>query len=653
MNGTDAGLRAATAGALALVVVALLMNTCAMDRLEKQVIRQTKALEGIAGGGGGAPRQASAQPSGGAPAASGGSAEPGTGTGFEAVGWGGRRAEILHVEGAVPNAPLTVAQKPHPQGDVFVSRRNSPPSTLNYYATTEGETTTITALCLGRMMELNLEDPTQVIPSLATSWEVAADKLTYIYHLRKGVQFADGRPFSSADVKFSFDVMRDPAVKADAIRTSFDDVASLETPDASTVVVKYRRKYWKGIYTVGYVLRILNKAWYEEQVPLWARKLDIKKFSTEPGKPGFGEVFNRITVIPPGTMAFYYAAETYDPTKSVDLVQNPFYFGTQVYPTWWNLKGYRTIFISDEVAAFEEFRKQKFDISVVDPPVWDDELSKDATVTSISKYFEYDFIAIAFSYIEWNGRKPPFDDPRVRRAMTMLCDREWMLKEILRGRGTIATVPTKAAYPSFSPDIAPIPFDIEGARKLLAEAGWKDTDGDGILDRNGKRFEFDLKYGSARRFYVQVGTALQDACKKVGIRMTPRNLEWATFIEDYNQRRFDASILYASFPDPWIDPYDGYHSSQDIPNGGNAAGWHDAKADAIMEQMRQEFDEGKRNELFRQFNHEFAEQQPETLLISDRVSALVNKRFQGIKPRMAVGLLPKDWWVEPKDVLYK
>lgn len=647
--GSDLGLRWATLGALALVVLALIMNTCAMDRLETQVIRQTRALEGQFGGGSSGQGLAS-RPAAGAATAT--SRIPGTGTGFEAVGWGGRRAEILHVEGAAPDAPLTISQKPRPQGDTYVNRRSSPPSSLNYYATSEGETQSITQYVISRLIGPDLDAPPGIEPGIARSWQVSDDKLTYTYALRKGVQFADGRPFTSADVLFSFEVMRDPAVNAQHMRPVFEDVESVEAPDAHTVVVKYRKKHWLGLYAVGYDLRILNKGWYEEQIPAWAERLGLSTFATEPGKPGFGEVFNRMTIPCPGTGPYYFTPDTYDKNKSVELRQNPFYWGIQGQPTWYNVSGLRWIFISDEIAAMEEFRKGNFDVTVVEFEVYDNQLRNDPTITSIAQYYEYDHIGLGWSEVTWNNRRPPFDDPRVRKAMAHLLDREYMVDEVQAGRGSVPTSPTKRIYPSYSQDLVPWKYDIEEARRLLAEAGWKDSDGDGVLDRDGKRFEFELKLGSQRRFYVQLASALQEGCAKVGIRMTPRTLEWATFIEDFQERRFDAASLVRSFPAAWIDPSESYHSANDVPRGGNDAGWHSDEADRILDAMKEEFDEAKRTELWHQFNRIFHEEQPVLLVTHSLVGVLSSNRFEDQRVR-PTGLRMEDFWVKPENVRYK
>ena len=660
---------------LAGVLVTTTMVTCSNSRLEERVIKlekkeappppklSTEKLEGQIAELSEAVRSLSTRSVAIAPANAGGGSDapksastgrvPGTESDVEAVGWGGRRAKVTYVEGAVPDAPLRLADKPRPQNDWYVNRRNSPPKSLNYYASNEGETQTITSYTITAMMAIDPDAPPKVQSRAATSWEVGDDKLTYTYHLRRGVQFADGRPFTSADVKFSFDVLRDPAVKADHLRGEFEPVDSVDTPDPYTVVVKYKTKFWKGVYSFGVTLRILNKGWYEEQIPVYAKKLGIDKCDTEPGKPGFGDVFNKIRVPCPGLGPYYVASDEDFTREFVNLTPNPFCYLMQVHPDWFNFTKLRWIFINDEQAADEAFRKQDFDITVIDHDRWADALSKDPTILKIANHFVYDHIGLDCSLIYWNCRKAPFDDNRVRRAMTMLVNRQWILDEIERGNGTIAVCRSKRSYPDYSPELQPIPFDVEGAKKLLAEAGWKDTDGDGVLDKDGVRFEWELKYPSGRRFYTRVCEQIADACKKAGIRMKQNGLEWATFQEDLEQRKFDAVILYNSFSDCWIDLYsEGFHSSQDVPAGGNVSGWRNPAVDAITDPMREEFDDAKRLAMYHAFNKLFYEDQPQTLLIHGTVAVLCNKRFEGTKVR-PTGLQLFDLWVKPENVLHR
>ena len=628
---------------LAAVVVSTTINTCAVDRLERQVIDNRQILEDIQekGVGGATTRVAATTQSNGI---------PGTGTGIMATGWEGASAEVTFVEGAVDNAPLTLADKPLPQNDHYVNRRTSPPGSLNYYTTSEGDASTITKYVLGRLLILDPDNPPDVLPGLATSWEVSEDKLTYTYTLRKGVQHADGRPFTSADVKFSFDVLRDPEVQADHLRSSFDDVVELTTPDPYTVVVRYAKPYWKGVYTVGYQLRILNKGWYEEQIPKYAETLEIPEYAIEPGKPGFGEVFNKIRVPSPSTGPYYYASDEYDPDQ-VELRQNPFSWQTQTNPKYYNFKKLRWVFISDKVAAFEAFRKGEFDVTVVDFNAWDDELSKDTHIADMANYVEYSHTGSGFSFIALNAREEPFNDPKVRLAMSHLVNREWVNTEIERGRGWTGICPLKPEYSSYHPDLEPHAYDPERAKELLAEAGWTDSDGDGVLDKDGKRFEFVLTLGSQRRFYTQISNQWQDALKQVGIRMTTRTLEWSTFIEDFYERRFDSVSLYNSFGDPWIDPYDDWHSSQDVPRGGNATGWHSPELDKLLEDMRGNFDDAERDKQMHQFCEMFHAEPPVLVLNHGEVGVLVHKRIREAKVR-PTGMQIHEMWVPLEETLH-
>ena len=643
MNEPSNNLRIAMVVGVWALVLLVGLNTCAVDRLEQQIILTRQAVEGLGGvtSGGAVARRPAAQ-----------DGTPGAPSGQVVRGWKGRPMDVQFVEGAVPNAPLVAAEKPKPQGDAYVQRYTAAPSTLNYFASNEGVASRLARYQIESMLNINPDNPTEVWPWLAKEWEVSEDHLTYTYRLRKGILFADGRPFTSRDVAFSFAIVRDPEVSAQHLRGYFEQVQSLETPDDYTVVVRYRNKDWRGLYAVGYHLKILNSGWYEEFIPHYADKLGIEEYSTEPGTPGFGAVFNKIRVPSPGTGPYFVPGLDYDPDRAVELLQNQGWWGAQIKPTWNNFGKLRFVFISDDVAAFEEFRKGNFDTMVIDASAWDDEYSKDAQLLETTNYYSYDHLGLGYSHITWNTREPPFDDPRVRRAMAHLLDRQWIVDEVQRGRGEVGYCHGKPAYKICqTPGLKPLPFDIDKARQLLAEAGWKDTDGDGILDRDGKRFEFEVKVGSSRRFYSQVVGLLKDACAKVGIRASMRTLEWATFIEDYYERRFDAAVLYTSFQVPWISPREAYHSSADVPRGGNSPGWRNPRIDELTDAMIEEFDDQKRLDMYWEFNRIHQEEQPRTLLVHGLVNVLQSKRFEDVTV-MPAGLRIMKYWVKPENVKY-
>ncbi len=548
--------------------------------------------------------------------------------------------------------PFTRSRPVPPQGDVYVNGEPSEPGSLNYYASNEGLTSIITRYAIQRLIELDLDHPPGVIPGLAASWEVSSDHLTYTFHLRPGVRFSDGTPFTADDVLFSWEVIKDEKVKAHHIRSGLTEVESVERVDDLTIRVKYARPYWKGLLAFGYSIRPIPKAWYEKTIPEHAKKLGIEKHSVVPGQPGFAEVFNQMRDIPPGTGPYMFRADSWKTQESITLYPNPYSWWKQQWPWTYNLAAMQWRIIKDDVAKNEEFRRQAIDVFSCDHDNWADNLSKDPVIAKIADHYTYDHIGLAYSYVAWNCRRPPFDDPRVRRAMTMLTDRKTILERIERGEGTLATGISKRIYPEYSNDIEPWPFDIEAARKLLEEAGWRDTNGDGILDKDGKEFEFAFKYPTPRRFFVRVSALLRDACARIGIRAKDDPLEWSVFYQQYKDRNFDAVCLYASYADPWIDPFEEWHSSQDVPGGNNEPGWHNKEADELMVAMRSEFDDAKRAVMFHRFNRLFHEEQPMTLLVHGKVGVLLNKRFQGVQIRGS-GLQPVDFWVKPGDVLHR
>jgi peptide/nickel transport system substrate-binding protein len=548
--------------------------------------------------------------------------------------------------------PFTRPRPVPPQGDSYVQGETGEPASLNYYASNDGLTSIISRMVQNRLIELDIDHPPAVIPGLAVKWEVSEDHLSYTFHLRPGVQFSDGSPFSADDVLFSWNVVKDEKVKAHHIRGGLTDVESVEKVDDLTIRVRYKRPYWKGLLAFGYSIRPIPKAWYEANIPLHAKRLGIEKWSVVPGQEGFAEVFNQMREMPPGTHVYMFRPDSWKTAESITLYPNPYSWWKRQWPWTYNLATLQWRFIKDDVAKNEEFRREGIDVFSCDHDNWADNLSKDPVIRKIAVHKTYDHVGLAYSFIAWNCRRPPFDDPRVRRAMTMLTDRKTIVDQIERGEATIATGISKPIYPEYSRDVEPWPFDIEAARRLLAEAGWKDTNGDGILDRDGKDFTFKFKYPTPRRFYVRVGALLRDACKRVGIRMEDDPLEWSVFYEQFKDRNFDAVCLYASNSDPWLDPFEEWHSSQDIPGGNNEVGWHNPEADKLMEEMRLEFDDKKRAEMFHRFNRLFHQDQPMTLLVHGKVGVLLNRRFQGVQIR-GTGLQPVDFWVKPEDVIHR
>jgi peptide/nickel transport system substrate-binding protein len=255
-----------------------------------------------------------------------------------------------------------------------------------------------------------------------------------------------------------------------------------------------------------------------------------------------------------------------------------------------------------------------------------------------------------YSFIGWNQRRPFFSDRRVRKAMTMLLDRQSILENILFNRGRVVSGNFFYNSPDYDKAIEPWPYDPKEAAALLDEAGWTDSDGDGIRDRDGVAFDFELTLTAGSRFGEQVGTILQESLSNAGIRMTIRPLDWALFNKLLDERAFDAVLMGWSHPVE-ADPFQVWHSSQ-MRKGSNFVGFQNHEADLIIEEGRVTFEKEKRVELYRRFHKIVHEEQPYTFLFVNESLIVLDKRFQNVEV-YPLGLNPAEWWVEESRQLYQ
>lgn len=590
-----------------------------------------------------APQPEPAQPA--APAEPTAASEPAEQVGEGAAHTEGMGTDQEKVPGPDPAAVV---------GGTYV-QTSEEPSTLNYYTTSEGAVRQIMGNVLEPLFSVSEQDATKLTPRLAVRWRVE-DELTIVYELRRGVTWSDGTPFTAADVIFTYETIMDPAVRSEAHKGAFIDVDTVTQVDDYTVKVTFKRPYWKGLYVFGNSIFVIPKHWYQERVAEVAAREGIQLASPEPGAKGFGDAFNKINDPCLGTGPYMVTSAGWVRGNSITVDRNPNHWRLKTEPGVFNLERMRWRFIGDHTQEVNQVRQQKLDVLVVKKDEWLDSLSKEKVVTDNYGYFNYDHIGIAFNYIAWNCRKFPFDDKRVRTAMTHLVDRAGLLRNLWRNNGTVATCPNKPIYPEYNHELKAHEFDLAKAAQLLREAGFEDVDGDGVLDKrlpDGtlKRFSFKYKIPSGNPEYEKVATGIKEACKKVGIEMEIHPLEWATFVQDLYNHNYDACSLYSSFPDPWIDNFEAYHSSEDKPRGGNLTGLRNEELDRLLEECRREFDRDKRIPMYHRIYEILHDEQPMTLLIHGRVSVLLHKRFRNVVVRHS-GMRPTYWWVDPKDRKY-
>lgn len=482
------------------------------------------------------------------------------------------------------------------QGDWLIGRMPAEPSHLNPYTSSDAYASRINQLIFDGLLYRNPET-LEFEPHVAKAWEVSDDHLTYTFMLRDDVRFSDGQPLTGEDVKFSFDTIKNPAVDAPHLRNYFKSVVSCEVLDPHTVRFTCDEPYYLHLAVLG-SFEILPRHIY--------------------GVGDFNQHPNNRNPVGSGP----YVLGEWATGRQVVLDRNTNYWNPD---RMGHFDKRIAKIITNDNAALMELTRGDMDFMGLTAEQW---VGRANTQRFTERFDRYEYYTPFYSYIGWNGRRGMFEDPRVRRALTMLLDRDTILQTLYHGLGVVVSGNFFFDSPAYDHEIAPWPYDPQAALALLHEAGWSDTNRDGILDKDGAPFSFELLITNESPVAEQVATTFQDGLAKIGIRMAIRPLEWATLLERTHTRNFDGVMLGWSMP-PDPDPYQVWHSSQ-ADEGSNYVGYANPKADALIDQARISFDADERNALYRQFHAIVHEEQPYTFLFCSKALLAVDKRVKGV-----------------------
>ncbi|PIV24085.1 MAG: peptide-binding protein [Deltaproteobacteria bacterium CG_4_8_14_3_um_filter_45_9] len=423
---------------------------------------------------------------------------------------------------------------------------------------------------------------------LAESWKVEKGSEPVItFYLRKGVLWHDGKEFTAEDVKFTYDKIMDE--KTNTVRRSdYELVKTADVLDPYTFRVTYKQPFAPGLATWG--MGIIPKHLLEKE--------DIN--TTQ---------FNRRPV---GTGPFRFIEWVSD--EKIVVEANPKYFEGRP-----NLDRIIYRVIPEPSLSEMELLTQGVDYYSVFPH----QLRRMKEVPFLKMYSQP---TLSYTYIGYNLKNPLFQDKRVRQALTYATNREEIVQYVLYGLGTVATGPFPNHLWYANPKVKPIPYDPQKARQLLAEAGWKDTDGDGILDKDGKPFLFRLITNSGNEIRKDVGVLVQRQLREVGIDVKFELYEWSVFLKNFiNAKAFDACILgWGLSPDP--DDYQIWHSSQ-IEKGFNFISYKNPEVDFLWEEGRREYDVEKRKQIYWRIHELMAEDQPYTFLYVPLGNSALQRKF--------------------------
>lgn len=493
-------------------------------------------------------------------------------------------------------------------GDMIIRGSIGDASVLLPVLASDASSFDITGLIYNGLVKYNKD--IRLIGDLAEKWEISDDKLTIRFFLRKDVIWQDGKPFTAKDVEYTYKVYVDPKTPT-AYATDFLKVKAFRILDDYTVEVTYDRPYAPALGSWG--TAVLPSHLLEGQ--------DITQSPLKRDPVGTGP----------------YKFREWKTGEKIVLDSFHRYFEGRPY-----IDRVLTRVIPDLATMFLELKARKVDQMGLTPLQYTRQTS---TKWFDENYTKYKYLAFGYTYLGYNLQDEKFKDKRVRQALTSAINRESIVQGVLLGLGQVAYTPYKPDTMWYNPNVKKFPYNPELAKQLFAEAGWKDN-GDGVLRKDGKPFEFTIITNQGNDLRKNAATIIQSDLKKVGISVQIRVIEWAAFLKNFiNKRNFEACLLGWGIG---IDPnqIDIWNSQKISEKELNFITYQNPEVDELLEEGASVYDPEERKKYYDKFQEIIAEDQPYTFLYVSDTLPIINSRFFGIVPApIGIGYDFIKWYV--------
>nr|WP_243864535.1 ABC transporter substrate-binding protein [Paenibacillus castaneae] len=459
----------------------------------------------------------------------------------------------------------------------------------------------------------------QPIPGLATSWKFDKPSLTYTFNLRKGVKWHDGKPFTSKDVKATFDMYIDPD-SVNTYKTDYESIQSVTIVDDYTV--KFKLKENNVFFLTG------GPASAGAILPAHHFPNGVKDYNAKNSKFGRNPI---------GTGPFKF--KEWKTAERVVLVANK---------DWWDGRPYLDEIVTRILpdANVEALNLIKGDVDFVEKlnPRTLSEVAKNKNLKTIT----YD--EGRFDYVGWNNKNPIFADKKVRQAMNYALDRQAIVSKIYLGKAYLGTGPMHPTLPQENKNVKPYPYDLKKAAELLDEAGWK-KGSDGIRTKDGKKLELEVTYNNGNTNRQKIAQVFAADLKKLGIKANVRGYEWSLYLDKYLKGELDMFVLAWGGYDGATLEHKGFFHSSAIPDlekgtaGNNRMRVDYPKVDKILEDYLTEEDASKRIKLYQELHAFLAEEAVAAFTHHPKNTAGMNKNLMGVKISMASSFFNiEDWY---------
>jgi len=501
-----------------------------------------------------------------------------------------------------------------PRANEIRAHLSAPPVSLSFIGKANDSNSEIFAVQVTDSL-VQYDEKLILRPRLAESWEFSPDRLTLTLNLRRGVTWHDGEPFDADDVMYSVGMVREAALENRSFGPLFDaERVTVERVDDYTV---------RSVYTEA----------TPEALEMWRLPIVPEHVAGRDARPGDGGaqrfLEGEFARHPIGCGPFRFVGQSTE--DEILLEANDDYWDGRP-----RVDRLRFRVLPEQRTAYQALLAGDLDVMNLSSVLWHEALAS-AQGQRLEGFVYY---RLSVWQISWNqdGSNPFFGDARVRRAMTLALDRRQFSESLQNGLARPGATAVHPDSPWADPEVQPLPYDPEQARRLLDEAGWIDRDGDGIRDKDGRPFRFrHLFPASSQQIVDQIAMWAQQSWEAVGLAVENEKLEWRAFQQRRNAHLFDAASFNLSFTPNPEDLYQLHHSSSH-EGSWNFAGLRDAEVDRLLDQARGTFDVDARRALYAQLQRRLQELEPITCLFHFPTPVLHDRRLQGITPS------PLDYW---------